>query len=409
MEYRDQLEYIKSHKYTEEEDRKRRKTKKTKKKKISTFDKRLWRVLFFVSILFVVIMALVDFFPIPYLIGMSGVLLSILMIIKIMQMRACRNQQRKRMPKGRFASFLMIAALGIGGFYLLQINMAIDEVAIGEESGAYTEEHQIDVTQNPFNIYVSGIDVYGEITTESRSDVNLIVTVNPKTHEILITTTPRDYYVTIPGVSGNYKDKLTHAGIYGIDASVATLENLYDTEIPFYARVNFTSVIDIVDAMGGINVESEVAFTTSKAAGVVVEIEEGKNHLNGEEALAFVRERKAFVDGDHQRGKNQQALLTALIKKAVSPLILVQANDIIDGIVGNAETNMSEAQIKSLIEMQLNDLKGWDIESVAASGDDSGKQYCYSYSGGPLYVCVPDESSVMSIHDRIEALLTKEK
>ena len=127
------------------------------------------------------------------------------------------------------------------------------------------------------------------------------------------------------------------------------------------------------------------------------------NHLNGKQALAFVRERKAFLDGDHQRGKNQQALMTALIKKAVSPMILIQASEIIDSMVGNAETNMSEQQMKTFIKMQLNDLKGWEIESVAATGDDSGKQYCYSYSGGPLYVCVPDSSCVEEISQKMEA------
>ena len=157
--------------------------------------------------------------------------------------------------------------------------------------------------------------------------------------------------------------------------------------------------------MGGIDVESEVAFTTSKAAGTVVEIKEGTNHLNGKEALAFVRERKAFLDGDHQRGRNQQALLTALIKKAVSPMILIQASEMIDSIVGNAETNMSEQQMKAFIKMQLNDLKGWEIESVAATGDDSGKQYCYSYSGGPLYVCVPDDANVAEISQKMEDYL----
>ena len=397
MEYREQLEYIKSH---GQEDRGRR---KRKRRKLNIFDKFFWLLLFLVSILFVIIMWYVEFFPVPYMIGVGGILLSILMIIKIMQQRACRHHKRK--PKGTLLALICAVAVAFGGFYLLKINTAMDRVAIGEESGNYTEEHGINVTEQPFSVYISGIDVYGEITTESRSDVNLIATVNPTTHKILLTTTPRDYYVTIPGVSGEYRDKLTHAGIYGIDTSIATLENLYTTEIPFYARVNFSSVIDIVDAMGGIDVESEVAFTTSKAAGTVVDIKEGVNHLNGKEALAFVRERKAFPDGDHQRGKNQQALLTALIKKALSPMILIQASEMIDSVVGNAETNMSEKQMKALIKMQLDDLEGWEIESVAATGDDSGKQYCYSYSGGPLYVCVPDAANVAEISQKIDEYL----
>ena len=405
MEYRDQLKYIKSHQ-TDEVEGKSRRRKKIRKKKLDFLDKFLWKVLFLVSVLFVGIMCYVDFFPIPYMIGVGGILLSILMIVIIMQQKAIRS--RKWKPRGKLMTLIMIAIIGIGGFYLMKVNFAMDKVATGEESGSYEAEHELDVITQPFNIYISGIDVYGEITKESRSDVNLIVTINPQTHKILLTTTPRDYYVTIPGVSGEMRDKLTHAGIYGIDTSMATLENLYQTEIPFYARVNFTSVIDIVDAMGGIDVESEVAFTTSKAAGTVVDIQEGMNHLNGKEALAFVRERKAFASGDNQRGKNQQALMTALIKKAVSPMILIQASEMIDGIVGNAETNMSEAQMKSLIEMQLLDLKGWEIESVAASGNDSGKQYCYSYSGGPLYVCVPDETVVESIRQKMQAYLGNE-
>lgn len=406
MEYRDQLKYIKSHQYEETDVHRHGNRKKRKKrKKISVFDKLLWLIVFVVSVLFVVLMNLTGFFPIPYLIGVGGLLLAFLMIIKIKQQRACRLYGKKRVSKGRLLALLLMAVLMLGGFYMVKIYMAIDGIAIGEESGEFTEEHLVSV-EEPFNIYVSGIDVYGKITKESRSDVNLIVTVNPKTHKILITTTPRDYYVTIPEVTGDYRDKLTHAGIYGIHTSMATLENLYSTEIPFYARVNFSSVIDIVDAMGGIDIESEVAFKTSKASGTVVKIKEGKNHLNGKQALAFVRERKAFLSGDNQRGKNQQILLEALIKKVISPKFLIQADEVIDSIVGNAETNMSEAQMKALIRMQLNDLEGWEIESVAATGDDSGKQYCYSYSGAPLYVCVPDDTVVEEISQKMEEYLT---
>ena len=143
----------------------------------------------------------------------------------------------------------------------------MDKIAIGEESGKYEEAHARNVTEEPFHVYISGIDVYGDIKKESRSDVNLIATVNPKTHKILLTTTPRDYYVPIPGVSDGQRDKLTHAGIYGIDTSIATLEELYDIDIPFYVRVNFTSVEEIVDVMGGVDVESELAFTTGRRSG----------------------------------------------------------------------------------------------------------------------------------------------
>src|SRR5699024_8983053 len=140
----------------------------------------------------------------------------------------------------------------------------------------------IDVSQEPFSVYISGIDVYGEITQQSRSDVNIIATVNPQTKEVLLVTTPRAYYVEIPGVSEGQKDKLTHAGNYGIGTSIATLENLYEVDIPFYVRVNFTSLIQMVDTLGGIDVKSELEFDTGEESGLVMHVEKGLNHFNGQ-------------------------------------------------------------------------------------------------------------------------------
>lgn len=262
------------------------------------------------------------------------------------------------------------------------------------------------ITKEPFTIYISGIDTYGEVSETSRSDVNLIAVVNPKTYQILLVTTPRDYYVPIPGVSGGQKDKLTHAGIYGIDASMRTLGELYETDINYYARLNFTSLIDIVDTLGGVDVYSELAFQTGTKSGCIVDVQEGWNHLNGEQALAFSRERHALADGDNQRGKNQQAVITAMIKKMISPQMLMKANSIIDDVSGNVETNMSQEQIQSLIKTQLNRGGSWNIYSVAAEGT-GGKDICYSAaSSGPLYVTYPDEESVANIQDlinRVEA------
>lgn len=255
--------------------------------------------------------------------------------------------------------------------------------------------------QDPFSVYISGIDVYGEIEQTSRSDVNIIATVNPKTHQILLITTPRDYYVPIPGISGGEGDKLTHAGTYGVDVSMETLENLYETEIPFFARINFTSMIDIVDHLGGVDVYSEYEFRTSRNSEHVMDVQQGINHFNGEEALAFSRERENVPGGDNQRGKNQQAVITAMIKKMISPQMLVKANSIIDSVSGNVETNMSQEQIQSLIKTQLNKGGSWNIYSVAAEGT-GGKDICYSAaSSGPLYVTYPDEMSIANIQDLI--------
>ena len=263
--------------------------------------------------------------------------------------------------------------------------------------------NQVKVEQEPFTVYISGIDVYGEIETNSRSDVNILAVVNPNSHQILLITTPRDYYVEIPGISGGQCDKLTHAGIYGVDASMTTLEEVYDTEIDFYARVNFTSLIQMVDALGGVDVESEIEFTTSTAAGCVVDIHEGINHLNGEQALAFCRERKNLANGDNQRGMHQQAVITAMIQKAVSPAILMGANELLDSVSGNVDTNMSTEQIQSLVKSQLSNHARWMIKSVAATGEGS-QQYCYSSGDVLLYVCIPDYDSVEEIAQMIDAV-----
>lgn len=266
----------------------------------------------------------------------------------------------------------------------------------------YTVEETQDVSldvpvqSEPFTVYISGIDIYGNVEDSSRSDVNIIATVNPTTHQILLVTTPRDYYVEIPGISGGMKDKLTHAGNYGVDVSINTLEELYQVSIPFYARLNFTSFINIIDILGGVDVESEYAFTTGTDAGAVVEIQEGTNHLDGQEALAFARERHALVDGDNQRGKNQEALITAMIKKMVSPSMIVKAADILDEAADSVETNMSMKQIRALIKQQLSDHSDWQIYSMAADGI-GGQEMCYSTGSQYLYVTIPNEDTVAEI------------
>lgn len=255
----------------------------------------------------------------------------------------------------------------------------------------------------PFNVYLSGIDVYGPISTNSRSDVNIIATVNPKTKQILLTTTPRDYYVTLPGVSGEQRDKLTHAGIYGVDVSMATLSQLYQTEINYYARVNFTSLITIVDTLGGIDVNSEYAF---EAGGY--SFQKGINHLDGKQALAFSRERHSFASGDNQRGMNQEAVITAIINKMLTPSMLTKALDIIRELDDCVQTNVTTEQISKLIQMQLNDGGKWDILTMNAIGTGDS-QACYSSGSQLLYVMWPNDVSVTSISDKINRILGGEK
>ena len=278
-----------------------------------------------------------------------------------------------------------------------------DQVKILYQYGIETEIQQEDTSvEAPFNVYISGIDVSGPITTNSRSDVNIIMTVNPNTKKILLTTTPRDYYVTIPNISGEQRDKLTHAGIYGVDASMATLEQLYGIDISYYARVNFTSLITIVDALGGVDVNSEYAFS---AGGY--DFVQGSNHLDGKAALAFSRERYSFESGDNQRGKNQEAVLTAILQKAMSPAILTSANQILSQVSDCVETNMTQDEMAKFINMQLSDGAGWTIVSTAATGTGDN-QACFSSGSQLLYVMWPDEASVSEISTKMQQVLNGE-
>lgn len=264
------------------------------------------------------------------------------------------------------------------------------------------EEAEKKNVREPFSVYISGIDVYGPITTNSRSDVNIIMTVNPETKQILLATTPRDYYVEIPGISGGQKDKLTHAGIYGVDKSMDTLEALYGIEINYYARVNFSSLIKIIDVLGGVDVNSEYAFSAGGYS-----YKQGVNHLNGQQALAFSRERHSFASGDNQRGKNQEAVITAILQKAMSPAILTNANSLIASVSDSLETNMTKDEMSDLIRMQLDDGSAWNIVSVNAVGTGDS-QACFSSGRQLLYVMQPNMVSVSEISTKMNQVINGE-
>ena len=280
----------------------------------------------------------------------------------------------------------------------------IDTKTVEKQVEIPAKQQEIQAEDPCFIVYISGIDVYGSIRKTSRSDVNILAVVNPDSHQVLLINTPRDYYIEFPGVTGGAKDKLTHAGIYGVDVSMAALGALYDIEPEYYVRVNFTSLVEMVDALGGVDVYSEYAFT-AKQGGLVVS--KGMNHFNGEQALDFCRERKSLPGGDFQRGKNQQAVITAMIQKVVSPAILLGAGDIMESLAGNVDTNMSQAQIAELIREQLNESVSWDVTSMAAEGT-GGSMQCYSMPGRQLYVTHPDYESVETIKEAIARIRTGE-
>lgn len=271
------------------------------------------------------------------------------------------------------------------------------------ESSPEADAEVSDETQNTFVMYLSGIDTYGGISARSRSDVNILAVVNTDTKNILLLSTPRDFYVDY-SVTGGAKDKLTHAGIYGIDASIDALERLYDIDVNYYLRINFTGFMDVIDALGGISVYSDYEFTVNN----VKTFQKGYNDVNGREALAFARERYSFADGDYQRGRNQMEVIRAVINKAASSSLLVNYTSVMDAIAGSFETNMPRSQIAALVRMQLSDMAQWNITSYTSSGQSMYAE-TFSMPGQDLYVIVPDENSIAEAKEQINAVLSGEQ
>ena len=256
----------------------------------------------------------------------------------------------------------------------------------------------VDVTSKPFTIYISGIDTYGKVSTVSRSDVNMIVTVNPKTKQILMSSIPRDYYVTL--ANKGKKDKLTHSGLAGPENTVKTMDNFLGIDINYYARVNFTSLITMVDALGGIDLDSDSSFSTMGFT-----FKKGVQHVNGEKALAFARERYSFGGGDNMRVKHQQDVLMAMLKKMMSPAIITNYTGVLNSVAGCFETNMSSNDITDLIQMQVNDMASWTFVQKQFTGHgvmQTGGAYMPSTK---LYYMIPDDSSVSENIAAIKAVL----
>lgn len=249
----------------------------------------------------------------------------------------------------------------------------------------------VNVTKKPFVCYISGVDSRGGVNENSRSDVNLIVTVNPNNGQILMTSIPRDYYV--PLANCGKEDKLTHSSLYGgTDNTIKTVEDFMDIDIDFYARVDFQSVIGLVDALGGIDVYSDKEFIPYTDHGI--KIPEGNVHMNGRMALAFARERYTYKSGDQHRTENQQAVLQAIIKKAVSPKILTNYSEILDSIKDTFTTNMPSSSVRALVNKQLDDNIKWDFQKSYLKGEGKMMTGGYSMPRTTLYYCIPDEDSI---------------
>lgn len=333
--------------------------------------------------------------PVLYL-----VIITALLVLLWLLVRKCLAS-RSGAVVARVLSVLLCAALAVGCVWAQQGLTALDSMTSGLLTGAEANK----ITKEPFVVYLSGVDNRGDLTEKARSDVNILAVVNPTTKQAALINTPRDYYVDLAGTDS--KDKLTHAGLYGVETSMATLGNLYGVNVEHYLRINFAGFINIIDAIGGVDVYSDQAFTSVGSPGYYdpTTFAEGWNHLDGKSALAFARERHAFKTGDIQRGINQMKVIDAVANKLKSPALLMGFSKLMDAAADCFVTSLSQEQISALVRMQLGDLANWDIQSYTVTGSGAKSTKCYSAKGQSLYVMKPDENSVNEAKALIAAVL----
>ena len=333
--------------------------------------------------------------PVLYLVILAALLALLWLLVK-------RCQEYNVPGKvARVFSVFLCAAMALGCFWAQQGLSALGSMTSGLLTGAEANK----ITKEPFVIYLSGVDTRGELTENARSDVNILAAVNPVTKRVALVNTPRDYYVDLAGTDS--KDKLTHAGLYGVETSMETLGNLYGVNVDHYIRINFAGFISIIDALGGVDVYSDQAFTSVGSPGYYdpTTFVEGWNHLDGKSALAFARERHAFASGDIQRGINQMKVIDAMLNKIKSPALLMGFSKIMDAAADCFVTSFSQDQISALVRMQLSDFAEWDIESYTVTGTSSSSTKCYSAKGQKLYVMKPDDSSVSKAREMLASVL----
>lgn len=264
------------------------------------------------------------------------------------------------------------------------------------------DDENVRLNKDIMTVYISGVDVKGKPSVNSRSDVNIIATINFKTHQIFLVNTPRDYYVPL-SISKGVRDKLTHAGSYGVNVSVDTLSMLYGINIDYYVRVNFSGFIEIIDKLGGITVNSDYEFDTLHYNTHIVK---GENHLNGEQALGFARERYSFGEGDKQRGKNNMIIIEALINKLCSPAILKNYTGILNAVSENIATDMPYSEISDLAKMQLSENPSWDFQTYSVDGyGDSKSTYSSSLRSSVL---IPYEDTIATAKALFEKIHNNE-
>ena len=362
-----------------------------RKSKFNTFTK-IWSLLYLIALLvFVSSMLVLDVVPSKLLLGAFVVLLIISAVFFVQLFRD--NIKRSRKVTAFILSLILMVVYTVGTAYAVATHEFLGQVTAKKKA-----EDAVDVTSKPFNIYIRGMDTTGKITEEARSDVNMIITVNPKTHKVLMTSIPRDYLVEL---QNGEKDKLTHTGLMGIDETTSDVEDLLGIKINYYVKVNYNTLKDLVNSIGGITINSDKAFISYIGKYRFVE---GENQLDGAKALAYARERHAYSDGDNHRVRNQQEVLKAIVKKLTgSTTLLTRYNKILKYLAPTMEMNLTRAEVKALVKFQLGKNPKWKFESNSLEGFDAFSTV-YSAGNQQLYVMKPDEESIKKARQKIKEI-----
>lgn len=341
----------------------------------------------------------IDILPLRYLlIGIA--VLTLISIVIFLQLFLSKVKRRPKKVALGLSIVLTVCYIGLSSVLGAGIDM-LSHMSSSNNTG------RSDIMDKPFTILVSGLDNKDDEITDGRSDVNMLVTVNPKTEKILMVSIPRDYYVYVPEFQS--RDKLTHTGMYGIDTTIDTVQYLFNDEIPidYDIRVNFLTVVKMIDAIGGVDVDSEVEFDAKGRDYTEADLirtwhfVKGENHLDGSSALAFARERYSFQDGDVQRAKNEQLVLQAIIRKMTSSkTLLTKYDDILDVLGSNIKTSLSPSDMSAAVRFQLANMPKWDMESMELQNGGDGLETVYSVSGN-VYVMYPDDQSIQEAKNAI--------
>lgn len=367
-----------------------------KGKRLKTFTK-IWAILYLITLfIFEAAMLILDVLPKKMLLAVfvTLVIISAVLFVQLF----VGNIKKSRKIAAIIISTLLMIVYCVGASYASSTNTFLNKVTAGKKN-----VDAVDINTKSFTVLISGMDTTGKITEEARSDVNMLVTINPKTHKVLMTSIPRDYKVKLQ--NGDY-DKLTHTGMMGVDETIKDIEDLLDIKINYYIKVNYNTLKDLVNSIGGITVVSDKTFVSYIGHYRFVE---GENELDGAKALAFARERQAYSDGDNHRVKNQQAVLVAIVNKMTkSTALLTRYNKILKYLAPTMEMNFSGREVKGLVKYQLKEKPKWKFEKISLEGFDS---FATVYSAGAqkVYVMQPDEKSVKKAHDEIEHIKKPKK